>query len=207
MTFSVIALGRERGEIGVAVATGSTYVADRVPHLEAGVGAVATQGYTLVSYGPEGLRLLRTGLSPVRALRELLRRDPGRDYRQVGIMDVLGRAAAHTGDLTPAWHGHIVEPGCIVLGNLLEGPNVLEAMREALGEAMDSDRPLGEALLTALEAGAEAGGDLRGERSAALIVVLPSRRVVRLRVDDDPQPIAVLRSKWQQKMARQVPGL
>ncbi len=207
MTFSVIALGREHGEIGVAVATGSTYVADRVPHLEAGVGAVATQGYTLVSYGPEGLRLLRAGLSPARALRELLRRDPGRDYRQVGIMDILGRTAAHTGDLTPAWHGHIVEPGRIVLGNLLEGPNVLDAMKEALEEAMDSGRPLGEALLTALEAGSEAGGDLRGERSAALIVVLPGGRVVRLRVDDDPQPIAVLRSKWQQKMARQVPGL
>ena len=207
MTFSVIALGRERGEMGVAVATGSTHVADRVPHLDPGVGAVVTQGYTLITYGPEGLRLLRAGLSPIRALKELLRRDPGRDYRQVGIMDVLGRAAAHTGDLTPAWHGHIVERGCLVLGNLIAGPEVLEAMRDALKKALEEGRALGEALLIALEAGSRAGGDLRGERSAALFLALPSGRLLRLRVDDDPKPIAALWDKWRQKMARYAPGL
>ncbi len=197
MTFSIIALGALRGEIGVAVASGSTYVADRVPHVRPGVGAVATQGYTLVSYGPRGLELLQAGVAPDEALRALLAEDPGREMRQVGMMDLRGRKAVHTGSLTPGWHGHLTGPGYIIMGNLIAGPQVLRAMEEAFLRAVDERLGLGEALLAALEAGSGAGGDLRGERSAALLMALPGGRVVRLRVDDSPEPIRALRAGWE----------
>jgi len=198
LTFSILALDRRSGALGVAVATGSTYVADRVPHLRPGVGAVATQGYTNVSYGPEGLRLLELGLSPEEALRTLLAADPGHELRQVGILDAGGRAAAYTGPRTPGWHGHIIRPGCVVLGNLIAGPGVLEAMLRAFEEHMRTGSGLAEALLAALEAGAHAGGDLRGERSAALLVAGPGGRVVRLRVDDHPSPLEALREAFKE---------
>ena len=197
MTFSIIALGARRGEIGVAVATGSTYVADRVPHVKPGVGAVATQGYTLVSYGPEGLKLLQAGWGPEEALRALLAKDPGRERRQVGMMDLRGRYAVHTGHLTPMWHGHLTGPGYVIMGNLIAGPGVLKAMENTFLRAVDERLGLGEALLAALEAGSRAGGDLRGERSAALFMALPDGRVVRLRVDDSPEPIRALRAEWE----------
>ena len=198
MTFSIIALGSLKGQVGVAVATGSTYVADRVPHVRPGVGAVATQGYTLVSYGPRGLDLLEAGLRPDEALKVLLEQDPGRELRQVGIMDLEGRSAVHTGSLTPEWHGHLVGPGYIIMGNLIAGPEVLKAMEEVFLEARDKGLSLGEALIRALEAGSRAGGDLRGERSAALFVAEPDGAVLRLRVDDDPRPIELLRAKWRE---------
>ena len=197
MTFSIIALGARRGEIGVAVATGSTYVADRVPHVRPGVGAVATQGYTLVSYGPEGLKLLQAGWEPKEALRALLAKDPGREYRQVGIMDLRGRCAVHTGRLTPRWHGHLTGPGYIIMGNLIAGPGVLRAMEKTFLEARNKGLRLEEALLAALEAGSGAGGDLRGERSAALLMAFPNGKVLRLRVDDSPEPIGALRAEWE----------
>jgi len=199
LTFSIIAIGRSPGEIGVAVATGSLRVADRVPHLQPGVGAVATQGYTRVSYGPEGLRLMKAGLEPREALRALLARDPGRELRQVGMMDLSGRVAVHTGKLTPRWHGHLIGQGYVVLGNLIAGSGVLEAMEDAF-EARRARR-LGDALLAALEAGAEAGGDLRGERSAALFMAFPDGRVLKLRVDYHPAPIEALRKRWEAAIA------
>ena len=201
-TFSILAVEKRTGALGVAVATGSTYVADRVPHVEPGVGAVATQGYTRVSYGPEGLGLLRRGFPPDEALRVLLRADPGREMRQVGILDASGRGAAHTGTATPRWHGHIIEPGCIVLGNLIAGREVLEAMLEAFRAHMEAGDGLGWSLLMALEAGARAGGDLRGERSAALLVTMPRGPVLKLRADDEARPVEALKALWRGGKAR-----
>lgn len=195
LTFSIIALGRGPGEVGVATATGSTCVADRVPHVRPGVGAVATQGFTRVSYGPEGLELMSSGLTPTEALELLLSRDPDRELRQVGMMDVRGRSAVHTGRLTPRWHGHVVGEGYLILGNLITGPEVLEAMEEAFWSRRDEG--LGLSLLAALTAGAEAGGDLRGERSAALLLVLPGGEVLELRVDDHPRPVEALWHLWE----------
>jgi len=194
-------LDKRTGAVGVAVATGSTYVADRVPHVELGVGAVATQGYTEVSYGPGGLRLLREGLSPEEALRALLRRDPAHITRQVGILDVLGRCAAYTGPRTPMWHGHIVRPACVVLGNLIAGREVLYAMSEAFEEHARAGDGLIHSLLMALEAGAEAGGDMRGERSAALFVAIPAIGVLKLRVDCDERPVEALKRLWRRERA------
>ena len=202
MTFSIIALGAFEGRVGVAVATGSTYVADRVPHVRPGVGAVATQGYTLVSYGPMGLDLLEAGLRPDEALKALLEQDPGRELRQVGIMDLEGRFAVHTGSLTPEWRGHLTGPGYIIMGNLIAGPEVLKAMKKAFLEARNRGLELGEALIRALNAGSRAGGDLRGERSAALFVAEPDGAVLRLRVDEDPRPIELLRAKWRKWLQR-----
>ena len=202
MTFSILAIDARTGFMGVAVATGSTYVADRVPHVEPGVGAVATQGYTRVSYGPDGLRLLRHGLSPGEALRALLRNDPGRERRQVGMIDARGRSAAHTGAETPMWHGHIIEANCVVLGNLVAGRCVLEAMLEAFKKHVCAGRGLGYSLLMALEAGARAGGDLRGERSAALFLAGPAGGVLKLRVDYDENPIEELKALWSRRGAR-----
>ena len=199
MTFSIIALDRRSRALGVAVATGSTHVADRVPHVEPNVGAVATQGYTLVAYGPWGLGLLKKGLEPRQALEIMLKADPGRELRQVGILSASGSAAAHTGRSTPEWHGHLIGPDYVILGNLITGPEVLTAMRDAF-EAM-RERGLGEALISALEAGREAGGDLRGERSTALFLALPDGRVLRLRIDRHPDPISALRALWR-KQAR-----
>jgi len=191
MTFSIIALDRSSRRLGVAVASGSTHVGRRVPHLEPGVGAVATQGYTLTAYGPWGLELLRRGLEPREALSKMLKADPGRELRQVAIVSSSGLIAAHTGSLTPEWHGHIIGPDYVVLGNLIAGPEVLDAMRRAF-EA-NRHKGLGEALVSALEAGSRAGGDRRGERSAALLVELPGGFVLRLEIDVSAEPISELR--------------
>lgn len=194
MTFSIIALDRRSSRLGIVVASGSTHVGRRVPHLEPGVGAVATQGYTLTAYGPWGLELLKRGLKPREALARMLEADPGRELRQVAIVSSSGLIAVHTGSLTPEWHGHIIGPDYVVLGNLISGPEVLEAMRSAFlarrGEGLVG------ALISALEAGSRAGGDRRGERSAALLVELPGGQVLRLEVGVSADPISELRDAW-----------
>jgi len=202
LTFSILAVEKCTGAVGVAVATGSINVADRVPHVGAGIGAVATQGYTRISYGPDGLRLLREGLPPDEALMLLVRADPGREMRQVGILDIQGRGAAHTGAETPMWHGHIIEPGCVVLGNLIVGREVISSMLTAFKTHLRAGEGLGESLLMALEAGAEAGGDLRGERSAALFMATPEVGVLKLRVDHDEKPVDALKRLWRRALAR-----
>jgi len=112
-------------------------------------------------------------------------------------MDLRGRYAVHTGRLTPRWHGHLTGPGYIIMGNLIAGPGVLKAMEEAFLKTYNKGLRLGEALLAALEAGSRAGGDLRGERSAALFMALPDERALKLRVDDSPEPIRALRAEWE----------
>jgi len=194
-TFSMVARCSRTGALGVCVSTAVPAVGGVVPHAEAGVGAIATQGYTEVQYGLKGLELLRRGVPPQKALERMLKADPKRETRQVIIIDELGRKAAHTGRETHDWRGHIIGEDYVAAGNLIVSEKVLEAMAEAFE---DSEGHLSDRLMLALEAGERAGGDKRGGISAALIVVgernLPEvRPIISLRVDFHREPVRELR--------------
>lgn len=191
-TFSIVARSPEPGLLGVAVATGSTSVGDRVPHAKPGVGVVATQGYTNVAYGIKGLELMERGLSPREALDEVLRRDPGREFRQVAMMDAEGRKAVLTGRRVPEWRGESVGEDYIVIGNLLAGREVIGRMADEFKRSAGS---LAWRMTRALEAASESGGDRRGERSAALIVVGAKSVEVEIRIDEHRTPIQELSRK------------
>lgn len=190
MTFSIVAVDKKTRTLGVATATGSTFVGNRVPHVERGVGAIATQGLTEISYGVKGLKLLETGYAPRDVLRRLLGSDPEKEHRQVMIIDVLGRKAAFTGEKNLDFKGHLLGRDYVIGGNMLASKKVTEEMAKAFEEG----RGFAERLLLALEAGKEAGGDIRGERSAALMVA-PHRieGYLNLRVNDHRDPIRELR--------------
>ncbi len=196
-TFSIVAVDRKTGEIGVAVQSKFIAVGAVVPGAKAGVGAIATQSYANTSYGPLGLELLAQGLSPEEALERLISTDPERELRQVGIVDAQGRAAAFTGEKCFPWAGHIVGENFACQGNILAGKDVVEAMAEAFVGSSDT---LAERLLSALFAGQKAGGDRRGQQSAALLVVKEkggyggfNDRYIDLRVDEHPYPIDELK--------------
>lgn len=194
MTFSMAAIDRETGQIGIAVQSRAFAVGSRVPWAKPGVGAVCTQASTNTQLGPAGLDLLAQGLSPREVLDRLLAGDEGRKTRQVGILDIHGRAANYTGEHCLDWAGGLTGDGWTCQGNVLAGPQVLEAMAEAYARF---DGPLAERLLAALKAGQEAGGDVRGMQSAALLVVgpdadRPDGKLIDLRVDDHDAPIEEL---------------
>ena len=197
MTFSIVAADPEREEWGVAVASKFPAVGAVVPFAAAAAGAVATQAWANVWFGPEGLRLLREGRSADEALAALIETDDGRGQRQVGLVDAAGRAATFTGEGCMAWAGGMTGEGFACQGNILTGPEVVEGMAQAYRAA---EGELVDRLLAALEAGDEAGGDRRGKQSAALLVVRPgggyegrSDRYVDLRVDDHVEPVRELR--------------
>ncbi len=187
MTYSIIALDRKEGMLGIAVTSGSVAVGSRVPWARRGVGGVATQAYTNPALGLMILSLLERGMLPGKALREALSGDPEPDMRQVAVLSWNGEMAVHEGEKIPEKHGAAEGEDCVCIGNLLSTREVVEAMREAFQR---SRVPLYRRLLGALEAGHEAGGDARGDRSAALIVVgeteyLPFYdRIIDLRVDN-----------------------
>ncbi len=192
-TFSIVAFDPETGEVGVAVQSRAFNVGMAVPWVEAGVGAIATQASTNESFGPRGLALLRSGLSAEDVLEQLIAHDEGRENRQVGIVDVRGGVAQHTGDKTNDWAGGIMGPNFSCQGNILVSEAVVAGMEKAFRE---TEGELAVRLLAALVAAQEAGGDSRGKQSAALIVGRPSdahpeyrTRYIDLRVDDDPEPI------------------
>ncbi|PZN08946.1 MAG: fimbrial assembly protein FimA [Bacillota bacterium] len=198
-TFSIVAADPRVGMWGVGVQSKFLAVGAVVPWAEAGVGAVATQAWANVSYGPEGLALLRQGLSAEEVVDRLVQADPGRDHRQLGVVDAHGRAAAYTGAACLEWAGHRVGPGYACQGNILAGPAVVDAMARAYEEARDRGLPMEERLIEALRAGQAAGGDRRGQQSAALLLVKPrggyggyTDRWLDLRVDDHPRPIEEL---------------
>lgn len=192
MTYSIVALDRDSGEIGVAVQTCWPCVGASVPWVEPGVGAVATQSFTNVDLGPKGLARLRAGLAAPDALREIVADDPGRDVRQVGIVDVAGRSAAHTGRSCVAEAGHVCAPDVSIQGNTLERADVWLAMLDAFRAASGD---LADRLMAALRAGDRDGGDVRGRRSAALLVAPgspgaePWARRFDLRIDQSPRPL------------------
>ena len=194
-TFSLVARCSRTNEVGVCVATAIPAVGSVVPYAEAGVGAIATQALTNVIYGTRGLELLRSGLSPQEALEIILREDSERESRQVIMIDVHGRTAAFTGKANVDWKGHLIGEDCVVAGNMLVSAQVIQAMAEAFET---SGGELEERLLNALEAGQKAGGDKRGKRSAAVLVMKrPEYRGIRpfidLRVEYDEDPVKELR--------------
>jgi uncharacterized Ntn-hydrolase superfamily protein len=196
-TYSIVACDLERAEWGVATQSKFLAVGSVVPWAEAEVGAVATQSYANPRYGPDGLALLRQGLSAAEVVQRLTDADDGRDERQLGVVDAAGTGATYTGTACLDWAGGRVGPGYAAQGNIL----VSGATVDALAETFESSAgPLAERLIEALAAAQAAGGDKRGQQSAALIVVRRdggyaglSDTLVDLRVDDHEAPIEELR--------------
>jgi uncharacterized Ntn-hydrolase superfamily protein len=195
-TFSIVAHDPERKEWGVAVASKYLAVGAVVPFAKAGVGAVATQAYLNVGYGPKGLELLAEGKSAEEVLKALTDADPGKEMRQVGIVDAKGNAANFSGKRCDAWAGGKTGTHYTCQGNILTGEDVVTAMAKAFE---DSKGPLAWRLMAALEAGESAGGDKRGKQSAAILVVREgagplgkSDRAIDFRVDDHEKPIPEL---------------
>jgi len=191
-TYSILAISPDYRLMGIAVASGSTSVGDRVPHAKLEVGVIATQAYTNVTYGIKGLELLANGLSPKDVLDRLLMEDLGRELRQVAIMDFNGRKAVFTGVNAPEFRGEIVGEGYVVVGNLLARKEVVKSMAE---EFERSSGDLAWRMAKALKAGSECGGDRRGEKSAALIVVSTEKVEVEIKVDKHVNPIGELFQK------------
>jgi len=184
-TFSITARSLRTGELGVAVASKYLAVGAAVPFVAAGVGAVATQARVNSAYGPQALSMLKQGLSPQDILQQFAGNDPEWEFRQLHLIDAKSRVACHTGAKTVEWAGHLVGVDSTVAGNILAGPEVLEAMLQAFHA--DPAQPLARRLLAALLAGDEAGGDRRGKQSAAVLVARTELYpIVNLRVDDHP---------------------
>ncbi|MDI6908919.1 DUF1028 domain-containing protein [Nocardioides sp.] len=198
MTFSIVARSADGESWGVAVASKFLAVGAAVPAAVAGVGAIATQADANVAYKGLALAHLDDGATASVALQRLLEEDEGREHRQVGIVDVDGNAASHTGTACLDWAGSLTGAGYAIQGNILTGSEVVEAV-EAAWLASPQDAALAHRLLAALAAGDEAGGDSRGRQSAALLVVRDGAGygglddiAVDLRVDDHATPIAEL---------------
>jgi len=196
-TFSIVAYDPAAQEWGVAVQSKFLAVGAAVSWAQAGAGAVATQAEANTAYGPEGLAMLARGLSAQETLDRLVTADAGRDHRQAGIVDSLGRAATFTGKACVDWAGGVTGPGYACQGNILVGPDTVQAMAQSFEH---SQGELADRLVMALAAGQKAGGDRRGQQSAAVLVVRDrggygghNDRYMDLRVDDDPQPIRKLK--------------
>ncbi len=192
-TYSIVAFDRETGQLGVAVQSHWFSVGTLVPWIKAGVGAVATQSFVKVEYGPNGLKLMEKGFTAEDALRLLVEDDDNSAVRQVGMVDVKGNADAFTGDNCIQYAGHIVGKGYTVQANLMASATVPTAMVVAYestkGELVDR-------LMAALEAAQKEGGDIRGKQSAAIIVTTGEPtgidwkdKLFDLRIEDHPEPI------------------
>jgi uncharacterized Ntn-hydrolase superfamily protein len=205
-TFSIVARDSVTGEMAVAVQSHWFSVGTAVSWAEAGVGAVATQSFTNKSFGIRGLNLLRRGLSAQDALDILLSDDEGKEVRQVAIVDMNGNVAVHTGKNCIQYASHIKGKQFSVQSNMMLGNKVCESMAAAFEKS--GKKPLAEKMLLALEAAQKAGGDIRGQQSAALIVV-PAKsegkpwdeRTVDLRVDDNKEPVKEIRRLYNVHMA------
>jgi uncharacterized Ntn-hydrolase superfamily protein len=194
-TFSIVAYDPARGEWGVAVQSKFLAVGAVVSWARAGAGAVATQSYANLTYGPRALEMMAGGMTAEETIAALTGPDEGRASRQVGLVDREGRAASFTGDGCHNWAGHIVADGFACQGNILL-PGTVEAMAKRFEEVRGGEGELADWLVEALAAGQEAGGDSRGRQSAAVLVVREkggyggnNDRYLDLRVDDDPFPI------------------
>lgn len=198
-TFSTVAIDPVTGDLGIAVASRYFAVGAVVPWAEAGVGAVATQASVNVGYGARALELLRQGLTAQQVMDKLFAEDtfPGKDGRQLAIVDAKGNIAVFTGDAAQPWRGHVKGKTWSAQGNILVGPHVVEAMGRAFEQTNDE---LAEKLYAALKAGDEAGGDSRGRQSASILVVRKAGgrntnndRYVFVNVDDHQDPMGELR--------------
>ncbi|MCH8184717.1 MAG: DUF1028 domain-containing protein [Chloroflexi bacterium] len=192
-TFSIAAVDRDSGEVGVAVASRFLAVGAVVPWARAGAGAIVTQAMANMADGTRGLDLLAQGLSAEETLARLTHDDPELEHRQIALVALGGGSAAHTGGMCMPWAGHRGGPGYTCQGNILSGPRVVDAMADAFES---SGGPLPERMLGAIRAGEAIGGDSRGRQSAALYVAKEGGsfgghldRFIDLRVDDHPDPL------------------
>jgi len=195
-TFSIVAFDPKTKDLGVAVESKFVSVGSVVPFAATGVGAVATQSYANTAYGPKALAMMKRGMAPKDVLKKLIAADKDSAQRQVGIVDARGRAASYTGKGCFAWAGHLVGATYACQGNLLAGEEVVKSMSRAF-DVTGGDLPV--RMLAALSAGQRAGGDRRGQQSAALLVAREdggyggfNDRWIDIRVDDHPQPIEEL---------------
>jgi uncharacterized Ntn-hydrolase superfamily protein len=196
-TYSIVAVDLDAEQWGVAVQSKFLSVGSVVPWAEPHVGAVATQAYANPRYGPNGLRLLREGLSAQEVVERLTSEDEGRDQRQLGVVDANGNAATYTGKECLDWAGGRTGTGYAAQGNILVSAETVDAMAESFE---GSTGPLAVRLIDSLAAAQAAGGDSRGQQSSALLVVQRdggyasmSDKVVELRVEDHELPIEELR--------------
>ncbi len=198
MTYSIVARDEKTGEIGVAVQSHFFSVGSIVTWARAGVGAVATQAMVDVKYGPLGLELMSGGKSAKEALDALLRADQSADSRQVAMVDSKGGVAAHTGPKCLPHAGNVAGEGFSCQGNIMRNDRVWGAMKKTFEKK--HSLPLAERMVAALEAAEEAGGDIRGKQSSAILVVSPELKpnywegkLLELRVEDHPAPVPELK--------------
>lgn len=196
-TFSIVAYDPVNGELGVAVQSKFFAVGTVVPWAQVGVGAIATQSYANTTYGPRGLTMLESGMTPQQVMDSLVKSDEMRARRQAGIIDAKGNAVTYTGDSCLAWAGGKTGQYYACQGNILVSQGVVDAMASAY-EASKGE--LAERLLNAMEAGQRQGGDSRGMQSMALLVVKDqggysgyTDRYIDLRVDDAKDPFKEMR--------------
>ncbi len=196
-TFSLVAFDPKTKELGIAVESKFLSVGAVVPWAIAGVGAIATQSWANTSYGPRGLRMLKQGMTPRQVGAKLVATDQNAQQRQFGIVDAKGRAFTYTGSGCFNWAGGVTGKNFAAQGNILAGAAVVDALANTFEKASGD---LAERLVTALAAGQAAGGDRRGQESAALLVVREkggyagfNDRYIDLRVDDHPTPIDELK--------------
>ncbi len=220
-TFSILGFDPETGEIGGAVQSRVFSVGNGVLWADASAGVAATQAIVDVGYGPKALALLRAGLTPDAIVKQILAEDPdplpenwSKLGRQFAVMNLKGEYAAHTGAKATEWAGHRSGRFATAQGNILAGPAVVDNMIAAFEKTSGH---LSQRLVAALEGGQAGGGDKRGQQSAALVIVkkdcgvwLHNDTVLRLQVDDNPEPIAELKrivEKWNERRPRSVtPG-
>jgi uncharacterized Ntn-hydrolase superfamily protein len=201
-TFSLCAIDPVTGQSGAAVTTRVPFVGRAVPHVRAGVGAVCTQASTMVEFGPRGLDLMAKGTDPKDALAQLIASDDQRESRQVGLIDMKGRTAAHTGKQNNAWAGSRQGKTYTTQANIMVGPEVLDAVAATFEASEGSGMPLAERMILALEAGYAKGGDKRwgNLQSAAIKIADPNDPgrggdfiTLAIEVGENPQPVAEMK--------------
>ncbi len=201
-TFSLCAIDPVTGQSGAGVTTRVPFVGRAVPHVRAGIGAVCTQASTMVEYGPRGLDLLAKGVEPQAALAQLLAGDEQRESRQLALIDMKGRAAAHTGKQNGNWAGSRQGLNYTVQANIMVGPEVVEAVATTFEATAGTGMPLAERMILAMEAGQAKGGDRRwgNLQSAAIKIADPNdlgrggdRIALAIEVGEHPEPVAELK--------------
>ena len=196
-TYSIVALDAETGELGVAVQSHWFSVGFLVPWVKAGVGAVATQSFVKVDYGPDGLELMESGMSAKDALKSLIDQDEAEAVRQVAMIDINGNVAAHTGERCIVFANHVVGKNYSVQANMMENSTVPKAMAVAFE---NSSGDLADRMMAALEAAEKEGGDIRGKQSAAMVIMSGEPTGIEwkdtkmsLRIEDHPTPLKELK--------------
>ncbi|HYM25292.1 MAG TPA: DUF1028 domain-containing protein [Vicinamibacterales bacterium] len=201
-TFSLCAIDPATGQSGASVTTRVPFVGRAVPHVRAGVGAVCTQASTVVEYGPRGLDLLAKGVEPKDVLQQLLRDDEQRESRQVGVIDMKGRSAAHTGKNNGNWAGSRQGKNYTVQANIMVGPEVVDAVASTFEASEGTGMPLAERMILAMEAGYAKGGDRRwgNLQSAAIKIADPNDPgrggdyiALAIEVGENPEPVAEMK--------------